>query len=51
MAETQKKPGRPKVHKVKVGGAIADGKGGYFEEGEALPEGADIERLQAKGLV
>lgn len=50
MAEA-KKPGRPKVYKAKVGGVISNGEGGYFKEGEKLPEDADIKSLQAKGLV
>ena len=46
----KKKPGRPKVYKAKVGGVIANGEGGYFEEGDTLPDGCDIESLQAKGF-
>lgn len=51
MAETQKKQGRPKVYKAKVGGVISKGDGSYFEEGEALPKDADIKSLQAKGFI
>ena len=50
MAEA-KKPGRPKVYKAKVGGAISNGEGGFFEEGETLPSECDFESLQAKGLI
>lgn len=50
MTET-KKAGRPKIYKVAVGGAISNGEGGYFEEGDALPDGCDVEGLVAKGLV
>lgn len=37
--------------KVKVGGVISDGNGGYLSEGEALPDGCDTESLKAKGLI
>ena len=43
-----KKPARPTV---KVGGVIADGKGGYYNEGDTLPDGADVESLKAKGYI
>ena len=51
MADTKKKAGRPKIYKAKVGGAISNGEGGYFAEGEELPKGCDIKSLEAKGLV
>lgn len=37
--------------RVKVGGVIADGKGGFFEVGDTLPEGCDLESLAEKGLI
>lgn len=36
---------------VKVGGKISDGKGGFLEAGEPLPEGCDTESLKDKGLI
>lgn len=47
MTETKK----PKTVKVKVGGKISNGEGGYLNEGDALPKGADVESLKAKGLI
>ena len=48
--EAKKKPGRPKVYKAKVSGKIANFDGGYYEAGDELPKGCDIESLKAKGL-
>lgn len=52
MTETTRKPAKPKTV-AKVGGVIHDGKGGYFEEGAALPDlPADTAAsLKAKGLI
>lgn len=36
--------------KVAKDNAVHDGKGGYMKKGDALPEGADIDSLKAKGL-
>lgn len=38
-------------HKVKVGGVIANGKGGYYEEGDVIDEVADVDSLKAKGFI
>jgi len=51
MTEEKKKPGRPKIYKAKVSGKISNGQGGYFKEGDTLPDSADIQSLQDKGLV
>ncbi|NRA80146.1 MAG: hypothetical protein HRU18_18250 [Pseudoalteromonas sp.] len=49
--EKAKKPGRPKTFKVAQSGKISNGEGGFYEKGDALPNGCDIESLKAKGLV
>lgn len=54
MTDAPKKRGRPAKAKgpvVKVGGAISDGKGGFFAKGATLPEDCDVKSLKAKGLI
>jgi hypothetical protein len=48
MAE--KKQGRPKKYKVAKENAVHDGKGGFLEKGDELPEGCDVDSLVDKGL-
>ena len=46
---------KPATVKVKVGGVIHDGKGGYYAEGETLPKSVyaqcDAESLAKKGYI
>ena len=51
MTEPKAKRGRPKKNIVKVGGKISNGEGGFFEKGDELPNGPNIESLREQGLV
>jgi len=49
MADAKKKD--PSV-KVKVGGKVSDGKGGYYAKGENFdPKGCDVDALRERGLI